>query len=222
MSGHSVPDEMLVDYVVGALPAGPALAIAVKMSLDPHTRRIVDGLNLLGGEFFEDQQTSADTRQAISEQEIDAVLSRLENVPVEPPPASRHALPGMEWMPPVLANHLPSSPRWRRAVGGFEYMPVGVPDDTHRVQLIRLQPGRGLPQHRHAGAEFTVVMAGGYTDATGSYSVGDMAIGHGTLDHRPVADPGEPCIAVVVLEQPVLLTGKLGRYFNPLVRLGLL
>jgi putative transcriptional regulator len=90
------------------------------------------------------------------------------------------------------------------------------------VSLLRLAPGRGLPMHRHIGSEYTVVLQGGYTDATGNYGVGDFAVGPGPEQHEPIADAGPPCIALIVVEKPIVLTGPFGRWFNPLVRRGII
>ena len=103
-------------------------------------------------------------------------------------------------------------------LGGFEEIRLRLPGDSHRVSLLRLKPGRGLPMHRHVGAEYTVVLQGGYTDSTGNYGVGDFAVGPGPEQHEPIADPGEPCIALIVIERPIVLTGPFGRWLNPLVR----
>jgi len=40
----------------------------------------------------------------------------------------------------------------------------------------------------------------------------------GPEQHEPIADPGEPCIALIVIERPIVLTGPFGRWLNPLVR----
>jgi putative transcriptional regulator len=45
-------------------------------------------------------------------------------------------------------------------------------------------------------------------------------VGPGPQAHKPVADPGEPCIALIVLERPIVLTGFWSRLFNPLLRRG--
>ena len=63
--------------------------------------------------------------------------------------------------------------------GGFEEIRLGLHGDRHRVSLLRLEPGRGLPLHRHVADEYTVVLQGGYTDNTGNYGVGDFAVGPG-------------------------------------------
>ena len=104
--------------------------------------------------------------------------------------------------------------------GGFEEMRLDLQGGPHRVSLLRLQPGQGLPAHRHVAEEYTVVLQGGYTDSTGNYGVGDFAVGPGPQAHKPVADPGEPCIALIVLERPIVLTGWWTRLFNPLLRRG--
>ena len=107
-------------------------------------------------------------------------------------------------------------------MGGFEEIRLSLSGDDHRVSLLRLAPGRGLPVHRHVGNEYTVVLQGGYTDSTGNYAVGDFAVGPGPEQHEPIADPGDPCIALIVLEKPIVLTGPFGRWLNPLVRRGLI
>ena len=53
MSRHPAPDELLLDYAAGALPDGPALAVALHTALDPDSRRTVDRLNAVGGALIE-------------------------------------------------------------------------------------------------------------------------------------------------------------------------
>ena len=215
MSRHTAPDELLLDYAAGALPEGPALAVALQCALDPATQRTVGRLHEIGGALLE-QEVGA----AFEESALEQVLARLHGVAVEPPPA--HAVPpaGFEWAPAPLIPYLGRAPRWRKATGGFERMPIRLANDTHRIELLRLEPGRGLPLHRHVGNEYTIVLQGGYTDATGNYSVGDFAIGPGSQEHEPIADPGEACIALIVLEKPIVLAGPWARWLNPLVKRG--
>jgi len=111
---------------------------------------------------------------------------------------------------------------WHRILGKFDEIRLEVPGDAYRVSLLRLEPGRGLPEHKHPGYEYTVCLQGGYTDATGSYSVGDFAVGPGDQTHEPIADPGAPCIALIVVEKPIVLTGLWGRWLNPLVSRGII
>lgn len=217
MSRHTAPEELLLDYAAGALAQGPALAVALHVTLDPAARRMVEQLGALGGALIEDEAEAP-----IDEAALQSVLARLDQVAVEPRPApSRRppaVRPGFEWAPAPLAPHLRADVRWRRVMGGFDEIRLSGPGDDHRVSLLRLAPGRTLPAHRHVGDEYTVVLQGGYTDTTGHYGVGDFAVGPGPERHKPVADAGPPCIALIVLERPIVLTGPWGRWLNPLVR----
>ena len=215
MSRHPAPEELLLDYAAGALPEGPALVVALHVALDPAARRAVTALSNIGGALLEDE-----TAAEVDTSALDAVLAKLDRVTVEPQPAPLPAPPGFEWAPSALRPYLGKSPRWKRKLGGFDEIRLGLHGDTHRVSLLRLRPGEGLPVHHHSGAEYTVVMQGGYTDNTGNYGVGDFAVGPGSAEHEPIADPGEPCIALIALEQPIVLTGFWRWLFNPLIRWG--
>jgi putative transcriptional regulator len=215
MSRHTAPDELLLDYATGALPEGPALVVALQCALDPATRRTVGRLRDFGGVLLEREEGAA-----FDESALEQVLARLEGVAVDPPAAPHVPPAGFEWAPAPLVPYLGSAPRWRKVLGGFERMPIRLAHDTHRVELLRLEPGHGLPVHHHVGEEYTIVLQGGFTDNTGNYGVGDFATGPGGQDHEPIADPGPACIALIVLEKPIVLTGPWGRWFNPLVKRG--
>ncbi len=214
MSRHPAPEELLLDYATGALPEGPALALALHVALDPAVRRTVDGLTALGGALLEGEQPEADDAGLAD------IIGRLDRSAVEPRPAAAATRAGFEWAPAPLRRYL-GDKNWKRVFGGFEQIDIALHGgDTHRVSLLRLQPGQGLPMHRHVANEYTVVLQGGYTDVTGNYVAGDFAVGPGAGEHQPIADPGEPCIALIVLEKPIVLSGRWGRLLNPLLRWG--
>lgn len=217
MSRHPAPEELLLDYAAGALPDGPALAVALHVALDPQSRRTVERLNAVGGALLD-----RDPGASLDDQALERALARLDRVRVEPRPAPAARPRGFEWAPAPLLPHLKPGAAWRRILGKFDEIRLDLPGDFHRVSLLRLEPGRGLPEHSHTGYEYTVCLLGGYTDATGRYSVGDFAIGPGSERHEPIADPGEPCIALIVVEKPIVLTGPWGRLLNPLVRRGVI
>jgi putative transcriptional regulator len=211
---HLAPDELLLDYASGVLPEGPALAVALHVALEPEARRTVRRLRGLGGALLESEAGESPMGDAALEQ----ALARLDSVPVEAP-AARATTPGFDWAPAPLRRYL-TGKSWQRAFGGFEEIKLDLHGDRHLVSLLRLEPGQGLPVHRHTAGEYTVVLQGGYTDNTGNYVAGDFAVGPGEAEHKPIADPGEPCIALIVLEQPIVLTGFWARFLNPLLRRG--
>ncbi|HEY4170846.1 MAG TPA: ChrR family anti-sigma-E factor [Reyranella sp.] len=216
MIRHHAPDELLLDYAAGVLPEGPALAVALHVALDPGSRRLVRRLRGVGGALLDEDPVAADMGEAALEE----ALARLDDLPDDDArPTAPSVERGFDWAPAVLRPYLVGK-TWRRVLGGFEQMQLDLHGDARRVRLLKLEPGQGLPSHRHVANEYTVVLQGGYTDNTGSYRVGDFAVGPGAQEHRPVADSGDPCIALIALEKPIVLTSFWGRLFNPLLRRG--
>ncbi len=107
---------------------------------------------------------------------------------------------------------------WRSfgPVGEIRLLPEA---EGYVTRLLRIRPGAGVPEHTHEGLEATVVIRGAFSDCTGRYGPGDIAIVEGDLDHSPVAEDGEPCICLAVTDAPLRLTGSIGRFLNPFVRL---
>lgn len=219
MNHHPAPEELLLDYATGALAQALALAVALHVALDSQSRRVVDGLHAVGGSLIEGD---GEAEASLDDAALARAMARLDEVSVEPRATSAARRLGFEWAPSPLIPYLRPWTRWRRILGKFDEIRLDVPGDAYRVSLLRLEPGRGLPEHMHPGYEYTVCLQGGYTDATGSYSVGDFAVGPGDQRHEPIADPGAPCIALIVVEKPIVLTGPWGRWLNPLVSRGII
>jgi len=53
--------------------------------------------------------------------------------------------------------------------------------------LIRMEPGRGYPPHRHVGVEEVLVLRGGYRDAFGTFEASSYVRYEAGSTHAPVA-----------------------------------
>jgi anti-sigma factor ChrR (cupin superfamily) len=62
--------------------------------------------------------------------------------------------------------------------------------------LIRMEPGRSYPAHRHNGVEEVFILQGGYTDSRGTHRAGDYVLNDPGSAHHPKAleDPHEDCV----------------------------
>lgn len=60
--------------------------------------------------------------------------------------------------------------------------------------LVRMDPARGYPPHRHVGDEEVFVLQGGYRDRFGIHRVGQFVRNAAGTTHAPVALEGEPCV----------------------------
>ena len=98
---------------------------------------------------------------------------------------------------------------WSFAGPGVRKMEL-MSEDGAKAELIRLEPGRGVPHHGHDCKEFTLVLAGAFHDGYDRYGEGEVCAADPELEHKPVAEPGEVCIALAVTDGPLAFTGPLG------------
>ena len=100
--------------------------------------------------------------------------------------------------------------------GGWSFAGPGVRnmtllnEDGAKAELIRIEPGRGVPHHGHDCTEFTLVLTGGFSDGRASYGPGEVCMANPDTIHKPVADEGEVCIVLAVTDGPLAFTGALG------------
>jgi putative transcriptional regulator len=159
-----------------------------------------------------------------------ALLGRLEGAPVtapvvldrKPSPAAKAAV-RIDGLPAPLAK-LAGRPldqlRWRQLGPGVRSAKLPLSKDAAGdLRLLRVAPGRAVPDHGHGGAELTLVLRGAYTDRLGRFGPGDVADLDEDVEHQPIADEGEDCICLVASERAIRLKGVLGRLLQPLVRM---
>ena len=215
MIRHHPELDLLTDYATGALPEGRALSVSCHTALCGVCREQVNELERIGGDILGDLEP-VDLRSGA----LDRALSRIDAPGVLPTSpvvddATRHVLPSPLWH--YGAGGM-SNLRWRRVTPALSSARLTLSRAGHQVDLLRIAAGRPVPRHTHEGDELTLVLAGGYTDDTGHFARGDFTHADGGLTHRPVADPGEDCIALAVLDAPVVPTGLVGRLLRPLMR----
>ncbi len=216
MIKHHPSEEFLFDYATGGLPEPQALVVATHIALCHSCRTTVERCEAVGGDLLERTEPAV-----LPDDALDRVFARLERAEEEVPPVAidpetRRSLPSPLW--PYVAGGL-SGLAWRRRGSGVESAEITTSRGDFISRLLRIAPGRAVPSHTHEGSEFTLVLQGGYHDGTVGYARGDFQFADGSLDHRPVADSGEPCLCLAVLDAPMRLTGRVGRLVNPFVRL---
>lgn len=86
---------------------------------------------------------------------------------------------------------------WKRTAPGIavhRILPLDGVDGF--FGLLRIEPGRGVPDHGHGGTEITLILEGAYEDELGHFGVGDVADLDETIVHNPVAVGERPCICL--------------------------
>jgi putative transcriptional regulator len=87
------------------------------------------------------------------------------------------------------------------------------------LRLIKVDPGRSLPEHGHSGSELTLVLRGAFRDESGSYNVGDVADMGQDVEHAPIADADQGCICLVATEGQMRFKGRIARLVQRFVGL---
>jgi putative transcriptional regulator len=218
MIRHHPDPELLMDYATGALPEPRALAVAAHACLCDLCRAEIRRLEAVGGALIEAEAPDASADESL----LRATLDRLDApepapaAPARPDAATRRLLPAAVW--PYLAGGIDGLD-WKTVGIGVREALLPLGKAPYRVSLLRIGAGRAVAKHTHGGEELTLVLAGGFTDRDRHYGRGDFALADRTTEHRPVADPGEDCICLAVLDAPMRLTGAIGRLVAPFLRL---
>lgn len=217
MINHHPPTELLLDFAAGSASDAVALAVGCHVEMCPICRSEVRALEAVGGAMLE-----ALPPEAVDDSVLDTVLGRLdkpEPAALSHPPvlddAASRALPGP--LRRLLGRNLDDLP-WRRFGGLFEEVRLSVSGDAFKAKLMRLRPGSVMPLHTHRGPEYTLVLAGGYSDVGEQFAPGDFDVRDRDHKHQPVVDDDGECLCLVVLDAPVKLTGVLGTMINPFLR----
>jgi putative transcriptional regulator len=212
MPRHHPGDDILMAHAAGSLAEPFALLVATHMALCPACRAEVRRLEALGGVLLDELPASA-----VAADGKQRLMARLDETIPDEPAGGAPAAGGDTMLPRPLRDLVAGRKLWRFA-GGFSYIPLPSPQGF-RVRLLSIRPGHGVPHHTHDGTEMALVLAGGFKEGDRQFLPGDVAEADATIDHRQIADPGEPCLCLAVTEGRLHLTGPLGRLIDPLLRL---
>jgi len=223
MVQHRPPEELLLDYAAGNLPEPLSLLVAAHLTVCPESRREVRELENVGGALLEKIEPAE-----MSDAALDAVLARLDETPAagthrprrhaarrvdhgQAPTAGGAVLPAP--LRSVAGEDITALP-WRERGGSVAEVELLRDYPGYRTRLLRIRAGAGVPAHTHEGREFTLVLDGSFSDHTGRYARGDVAVADSEVTHHPVAGKERDCICLAVTDAPLKMTGPLGRILN--------
>jgi putative transcriptional regulator len=211
---HHLDHSTILAYAAGTLDQSLALVVASHLSWCPQCRAAVRAAEALGGELMEDlvPATVSDACRSRTMALIDGAT--LHRFPAAQ--AGEAALPG------PLARMLPVADLvalpWKTKAPGVAVYDVKLsPDARGQAKLLRIAPGRAVPEHGHGGEEVTLILRGAYRDHMGRFQRGDVADLDEDVEHKPIAEPGEDCICLVAIEKPTRFKSWTARLMQPLV-----
>jgi putative transcriptional regulator len=209
---HHATDETLMRYAAGTLASAPAIVVRAHLARCSACRARVGEYEALGGALLEETEATQMSATALS-----AVLATLDDedaAAIAPPPLAPVEIEGIR-LPDALRGC--DIGRWRWIGPGMKMSRIGVPQDPDaNLILLKVAPGRALPDHGHVGTEFTYIVSGSYTDRFGTFGPGDLAEMDEDVEHRPVVDNGADCICLAAMEGKMRFNNVIGRMLQPI------
>lgn len=202
--------ELFSAYAAGTLDAGLALLVETQGALRADIKDAVGQSEAVAGAFLE-MTEPAPMRAGALESAL-AQIDALEASAPAPQAGGPVDDGEMDQLPEPLRYAIAVSGNremWSTAAPGIHRIALDVGSQME-VELYRIQPDAAIPRHSHGGQEYTLVVTGGYTDSSGSFGPGDLAVKGPEDTHRPVGDAGEVCFALIVRDGAFRLTGALG------------
>lgn len=207
---HHAKDETLMRFAAGTLAPAPVIVVKAHLASCPACRARVGEYEALGGALLEEAEPTQMSATALS----DVIAMLDDDVSFTPLPLAPVEIEGIR-LPDALRGC--DIGRWRWIGPGMKMSRVGVPQDPDaNLILLKVGPGRALPDHGHVGTEFTYIVSGSYTDRFGTFGPGDLAEMDEDVEHRPVVDNGADCICLAAMEGKMRFNNVIGRMLQPI------
>jgi putative transcriptional regulator len=211
---HHLDDVTLIAYAAGTLGEAHSVVVATHIAMCEDCRQGVRAAEAMGGSILADQDEMAvtDTCRAATLASLDGVL--INQKKTQPPKESDVPLPLCN----LLGNQALKDLKWKTKAPGIAKVDISLsPGSKTHLQLLRIGPGRAMPEHGHGGEELTLVLRGSYTDHTGTYRAGDVADLDEDIEHQPKVDSDVDCICLVATEAPTRFKSIWARLAQPFV-----
>lgn len=219
------PDpSTLISFAAGSLPEALSTVVAVHLDMCRLCRDEVTKLERVGIVLLEGLapvgMRSPQPNPSLSSLRHDARSAPLAGHSIktsQAPTSGGAARP----FPPALARLAGAASTdevaWRRLAPGLWHKPLPLSAGSEGdLRLIKVGPGRTMPDHGHGGTELTLVLQGAYRDQVGTFSTGDLADLDEETEHQPFADPQTGCVCLIASEKKARFKSLLPRLFQPL------
>jgi putative transcriptional regulator len=215
MISHHPKFELLSAHVAGDLPASLSAAVTIHAQMCSSCQQTIDQLTeqVAVGCFGTDQQPQTQSLLTIDmAQMIDAItasdeIDRLVEVEAQSIYFKQKSYP----LPKVL-NSIARSKVLN--MGKLSRTRLVLDEGEIHTNLLHIEPGGSVPEHRHKGFELTLLLDGSFSDEHGQYERGDFIMLDQSCQHHPVSEAG--CLCYTVANDAMHFTTGLNKLLNPI------
>jgi putative transcriptional regulator len=217
---HHIGDETLMAYVNGSLVETISVVVATHLAICPSCRSNVSLMEEVAGLYL------VETEPAIAGEIKNIVVPDLKTLGKQETVSHgrrKTSQNGGKDVPQPLADYLPVSldaVPWKKLVPGISHYPLkqNGPEKTGgALRLLKIAPGKTMPEHSHTGQELTMILKGSYIDDLGRFQEGDIADLDDETWHQPVADTDQDCICLIATDAPLKFSGFFSRLLQPVI-----
>jgi len=206
MPVHHPSPDLLWSVAAGQESAGIHKIILAHAGMCSACRAQLDQLDAVGGALLDEEPGVAVNPDALDRALAGIGAGRDEKAAPAVPDWLRAVPPAVRDLAAEVASH--------RAHAGSKGVSLDLMQsmaaNRETMELLRIEPGQAIPSHAHEGVEYTLVLTGAFRDQRGLFAQGDLAVNDARHTHRPVAEAGETCIAMIVTTAPLRFKGPLG------------
>ncbi len=216
---HHLSDETLMAFSAGTLAAPIAAVVACHLDYCAACRARLRNMDMIGALLLEKVNGAPLSEHVLLRANRKAESARRDAV--DRSASTRPAAVATGLMPPSLKRYtgldLDSIP-WKWLAPGIQHHRIALPENSKGdLRLLKIKPGKRLPEHGHGGMELTLILKGAYTDCVGRFRVGDVADLDEEIEHQPIADEAEGCICLAATERPARYKGPIAKLLQPFV-----
>jgi len=209
MPNTNLDDLILAEYASGTLGEAQSVLVASHLTLCPESRKKAELLDQIGGLYISEAESSS-----LASNTFDKVIARIDDDKDADCKQDEDVVSSeLAIIPKPIRDRLPnplSTKNWKRLGKNISYVDIPSSQPKTSMRLMKLSAGTKIPVHSHNGNEYTMVIAGGFSDHYGSYERGDVAVRDESDTHQPIVDDSEDCICFIVTEAPLKIKGLAG------------
>ena len=216
---HHLDDASLMRYASGDLDPAFCMVVASHLAMCDECREAVRLAEAVGGDCLHQAPDAVVSDGALARitQMIDADAAQDRAPVLEMPKAAANAASDVPLPLQSLVGGSLDDVDWQWVVPGVQRHRIELAGTDSSLFLLKINPGRKMPEHGHGGTEMTLVLRGSYSDSFGRFGPGDIADLDEHVEHQPAVDSDEPCICLVATEEPTQFKGFVSRLMQPLV-----
>ena len=209
---HHLDVATLLSFAAGSLPEALAAVVAAHMGVCTRCAQGVRKMECIGAALLSSLKAEPLTKPA----PVHALLRGEANAEraIKVRGGVADEIPAV--LAPIIGHDLDAI-AWRRlSIGVWHYklpLSAGAEGD---LRLLKVGPGRRMPEHGHGGSELTLMLRGSYRDAIGEFHAGDVADLDDDIEHQPIAHAETGCICLVASDKAARFKGLIPRLVQPL------